>query len=96
MKRTISLWIGLLAIAVLPALAQTPAQTPAPANVAPTGKIHGHVINPTGAPQSGGTVSLNNGTKEVVSFPVDTNGDYTGSAPPGNLHPYLPHPRHGA
>ena len=83
MKRTISLWIGLLAIAVLPALAQTPAQTPAPANVAPTGKIHGHVINPTGAPQSGGTVSLNNGTKEVVSFPVDTNGDYTGSAPPG-------------
>ncbi|MGA8742906.1 MAG: carboxypeptidase regulatory-like domain-containing protein [Terracidiphilus sp.] len=83
MKRTISLWIGLLAIAVLPALAQTPAQTPAPANVAPTGKIHGHVINPTGAPQSGGTISLNNGTKEVASFPVDANGDYTGSAPPG-------------
>lgn len=83
MKRTIPLWIGLLAIAVLPALAQTPAQTPAPANVAPTGKIHGHVINPTGAPQSGGTISLNNGTKEVASFPVDTNGDYSGSAPPG-------------
>ncbi len=83
MKRTISLWIGLLAIAVLPALAQTPAQTPAPANVAPTGKIHGHVTNPTGAPQSGGTISLNNGTKEVASFPVDANGDYSGSAPPG-------------
>lgn len=83
MKRTISLWIGLLAIAVLPALAQTPAQTPAPANVAPTGKIHGRVTNPTGAPQSGGTISLNNGTKEVASFPVDANGDYSGSAPPG-------------
>jgi len=80
MKRTISLWIGLLAIAALPALAQTPA----PANVAPTGKIHGHVINPTGAAQNGGSMSLNNGTKEVASFPVDANGDYTGTAPPGN------------
>jgi tetratricopeptide (TPR) repeat protein len=79
MKRTISLWIGLLALAALPALAQTPA----PANVAPTGKIHGHITNPTGAPQSGGTVSLNEGSKEVASFPVDTNGDYSGSAPPG-------------
>ena len=79
MKRTISLWIGLLALAVLPALAQTPA----PANVAPTGKIHGHVTNPTGAPQSGGTMSLNQGNKEIASFPVDANGDYTGSAPPG-------------
>ncbi len=79
MKRTISLWIGLLAIAVLPALAQTPA----PANVAPTGKIHGHVSNPTGAAQGNGTVSLNKETKEVASFPVDANGDYSGSAPPG-------------
>jgi len=79
MKRTISLWIGLLALAVLPALAQTPA----PANVAPTGKIHGHVTNPTGAPQSGGAMSLNQGSKEVASFPVDASGDYSGSAPPG-------------
>jgi tetratricopeptide (TPR) repeat protein len=79
MKRTISLWIGLLALAALPALAQTPA----PANVAPTGKIHGHITNPTGAAQTGGTVSLNQGTKEVASFPVDPNGDYSGSAPPG-------------
>jgi tetratricopeptide (TPR) repeat protein len=88
MKRTISLWtglLGLLAFAALPAaLAQTPAQTTAPANVAPTGKIHGHVINPTGAAQSGGTMSLNNGTKEIATFNVDTNGDYSGSAPPGN------------
>lgn len=79
MKRTISLWIGLLALAVLPALAQTPA----PANVAPTGKIHGKVTNPTGAPQAGGTISLNQGSKEVATFPVDANGDYSGSAPPG-------------
>ncbi len=79
MKRTISLWIGLLALAALPALAQTPA----PANVAPTGKIHGHITNPTGAPQANGTVSLNKESKEVASFPVDANGDYSGSAPPG-------------
>jgi len=80
MKRTISLWIGLLAIAVLPALAQTPA----PANVAPTGKIHGHVTNPTGASQGGGNVTLMNGTKEVANFTVDADGNYAGSAPPGN------------
>jgi tetratricopeptide (TPR) repeat protein len=79
MKRTISLWIGLLALAVLPAIAQTPA----PANVAPTGKIHGRVTNPTGAPQNGGTISLNQGAKEIASFPVDANGDFSGSAPPG-------------
>jgi len=82
MKRTISLWIGLLALAAMPLFAQT-SQTPAPANVQPTGKIHGHVTNPTGAPQSGGTVTLNQGTKEVASFEVDANGDYTGSAAPG-------------
>ena len=57
MKRTISLWIGLLALAALPALAQTPA----PANTAPQGKIHGHVTNPTGASQGGGNVTLMNG-----------------------------------
>ena len=43
MKRTISLWLGLLAFALLPALAQTPAPR------GPTGKIHGHVTNPTGS-----------------------------------------------
>jgi hypothetical protein len=57
MKRTISLWIGLLAFAVMPALAQTPAPAPANGQTAgqPTGKIHGKITNPTGAPQSGGT-----------------------------------------
>jgi tetratricopeptide (TPR) repeat protein len=79
MKRTISLWIGLLALAILPAIAQTPA----PANVAPTGKIHGKVTNPTGAPQSNGNIALTKDTKEIATFPVDANGEFTGSAPPG-------------
>src|SRR5579885_3533098 len=80
MKRTISLWLGMLALAAMPALAQTPAPA---ASGQPQGKIHGKITNPTGAPQSGGTVSLNQGTKEVASFPVDANGDYSGSAAPG-------------
>jgi len=89
MKRTFSLWIGLLALAVMPALAQTPAppatgqDAAAPAAGQPTGKIHGKITNPTGAPQSGGTVTLHQGQKEIASFPVDANGDYTGSAAPG-------------
>jgi tetratricopeptide (TPR) repeat protein len=84
MKRTISLWLGLLGLALLPALAQTPAPT------GPTGKIHGHVINPTGASQTGGTVSLVSGSgagtgaqADKFNFPVDANGDYTGQAAPG-------------
>ena len=56
MKRTIPLWMGLLAFALLPALAQTTPSTPAPKG--PMGKIHGHITNPSGAPQSGGTVTL--------------------------------------
>src|SRR4029078_12117889 len=79
MKRTISLWIGVLSFAWMPAIPQTPA----PANGQPQGKIHGKITNPTGAPQSGGTVSLVQGTKEIASFPVDANGDYSGSAGPG-------------
>jgi tetratricopeptide (TPR) repeat protein len=81
MKRTISLWIGLLAFAVLPALAQTQA-TPAPA-LTNGGKIHGHVTNPTGAAQAGGTVTLMAGATEKATFNVDANGDYTGAAPAG-------------
>jgi tetratricopeptide (TPR) repeat protein len=92
MKRNHSLWLGLpaaaglLAFALSPALAQTPA---------PMGKIHGHVTNPSGAPQAGGTVSLvgtdraasGPGLKAMTSdkgtYPVDANGDYSGQAPPG-------------
>ena len=45
MKRNLSLWLGVLAFALLPALAQQ-------AHTGPMGKIHGHVTNPTGAPQT--------------------------------------------
>jgi hypothetical protein len=80
MKRTISLWLGLLAFAMVPVLAQTPA---APA--ATTGKIHGHVTNPTGAPQGSGSVSLSNdgGHTNKFTFPVNASGDYAGEAAPG-------------
>jgi tetratricopeptide (TPR) repeat protein len=89
MKRTISLWLGLLAFALLPALAQTPAPT------GPTGKIHGHVTNPTGAPQKDGTVSLvrldraasGPGASAMTSvkgvLTLNENGDYSGQAEPG-------------
>ena len=74
MKRTISLWLGLLAFALLPALAQTP-----------TGKIHGHVTNPVGTSTTAGAVSLStdDGHSNKYTFPVDANGDYKGEANPG-------------
>jgi tetratricopeptide (TPR) repeat protein len=77
MKRTLSLCIGLLASAFLPALAQTPA--------ASTGSIHGHVTNPTGAAQANGSVSLSTdgGHTSKFTFQVDANGDYKGEAPAG-------------
>ena len=77
MKRSISLWLGLLAFALLPAFAQAPS--------AGMGKISGHVINPTGAPQGGGTVSLSTdgGATLKFNFPVDEDGDYSGEAAPG-------------
>jgi tetratricopeptide (TPR) repeat protein len=77
MKRTIPLWLGLLAFSLLPALAQSP--------TAPTGKIHGHVTNPVGTSTTNGTVSLSNddGHTDKYAFPVDANGDYKGEANPG-------------
>ena len=76
MKRNLSLWLGLLAFAFLPALAQTPATT---------GKIHGHVTNPTGAPTAAGTVNLStdDGRTTKYTFQVSPNGDYSGEAPAG-------------
>jgi len=58
-----------------------PAQQSAP----DTGKIHGHVINPTGAPQKDGTVSLSidGGLTLSYNFPVSLSGDYSGQAPVG-------------
>jgi tetratricopeptide (TPR) repeat protein len=74
MKRNFSLWLGLLAFAFLPAFAQTP-----------TGKIHGHVTDPTGASRSAGTVSLSTdgGHSAKFSFPLSSAGDFSGEAHPG-------------
>jgi tetratricopeptide (TPR) repeat protein len=49
------------------------------------GKIHGRVINPAGAPQKDGTVSLSvdGGISLSYNFPVSSSGDYSGEAPPG-------------
>jgi tetratricopeptide (TPR) repeat protein len=79
MKRNISLWLGLLAFAAVPVLAQ------APPAAGTTGKIHGRVINPTGAPQTSGTVNLSadGGRTTKYTFEVDANGSYTGEAPAG-------------
>jgi len=77
MKRNISLWLGLLAFALLPALAQQP--------TVQMGKIHGHVTNPSGAPETSGSVSLSadGGHSSKYTFPVDQNGDYSGEAAAG-------------
>lgn len=74
MKRTLILGLGLLGLMLAPAVAQTKT----------TGKIHGHVINPTGSAQGTGTVSLATGPQEEkYHFPVDANGEYSGEADPG-------------
>jgi tetratricopeptide (TPR) repeat protein len=86
MKRNISLLLGVLAFALVPALAQQPAA----AGAAATGKIHGHVTNPTGAPQNGGTVSIVEAghaatdlKAEKATFTVNESGDYSGDVAPG-------------
>lgn len=79
MKRIRTHWLGLsaaaglLLFAALPAIAQVPA-------LSNNGKIHGHVTNPTGAPQGSGTVSLSadGGHTSKYTFQVDANGDYKG------------------
>lgn len=80
MKRILSLCLGLVAFAAVPALAQAPAAT------TPMGKVHGHVINPTGAPQTSGNVSAvtpgQAGDKGVV-FQVGANGEFSGELKPG-------------
>lgn len=76
MKRTLSLWLGLAAFASMPLFAQAPAAT---------GKIHGHVTNPSGASQTAGSVSLSTdgGHSSKYTFPVNASGDYEGEAAPG-------------
>jgi tetratricopeptide (TPR) repeat protein len=79
MKRTIALCLGVLGLALLPALAQTPAPA------ANTGKVHGHVTNPSGSPQALGTVTFADGklSGAAAKFPVDANGDFAAEVPPG-------------
>ncbi len=83
MRRTVSLLVGVLAFALVPALAQQTQQPAATAVTGNTGKVHGKVTNPTGAPQSGGTVSFMDGTAEKASLPVDADGNYSGDVPAG-------------
>lgn len=81
MKRTFSLWLRLAAVGFL-ALALAPLHADQAAKM---GKIHGKVINPTGQPQAGGSVSLSTdgGTTLKYTFPVDETGSYSGEAPQG-------------
>lgn len=81
MKRTLSLWLRLAAAGFL-ALALTPVHADSASKM---GKIHGKVINPTGQPQSGGTVSLSTdgGSTLKYTFNVDETGNYSGEAPAG-------------
>ena len=84
MKRTLSLWLGLTAAACMLALTLPRIQAQSqPAEK--MGKIHGRVINPTGQPQGGGTVSLSTdgGVTLKYSFPVDSTGAFSGEAPAG-------------
>ncbi|MGO9316266.1 MAG: tetratricopeptide repeat protein [Terracidiphilus sp.] len=83
MKRTISLWLGLMAFALLPAFAQTTPSAPV-ALKGPTGSIHGRVTGPEGAPRTSGTVGLSTdgGKTNKFTFQVSSTGDYQGQATP--------------
>jgi tetratricopeptide (TPR) repeat protein len=79
MKRTIALCLGVLGLALLPALAQTPASAPN------RGKVHGHITNPSGTSQAGGTITFTGGSLSGAAskFTVDANGDFSAEVPPG-------------
>jgi tetratricopeptide (TPR) repeat protein len=83
MKCNLLRWLALPAVAGLMALAVSSAPAQAPASN--TGKVHGHVTNPTGQPQGAGSVSLSTdgGNTLKYTFPVDASGDYSGEAAPG-------------
>jgi len=82
MKHTLIFRLTLAAVACLLAPVFAQAQEQPAAN---TGKIHGRVINPTGQPEAGGSVSLSTdgGVTAKYTFNVDDTGNYTGEAPPG-------------
>jgi tetratricopeptide (TPR) repeat protein len=95
MNRRISLWfcppaaVGLLAFALMPALAQqngaSSAAPGAAAQGAEMGKVHGQITNPTGQAQPGGEVGLSTdgGRTMKYTFPVDSSGNFSGEAAPG-------------
>jgi len=82
MKRTFALCLGLTALVGLLTLAVVPAQAQTEQKM---GKIHGVVINPTGQPQGGGTVSLSTdgGATMKYNFTVSSTGEYSGEAEQG-------------
>ncbi len=75
MKRTslLSLTGAVLLSASLSVMAQAPTADA-------TGKIHGHVTDPTGVPKGAGTVGLSTdlGKTYKYTFPVSTTGDFKG------------------
>jgi tetratricopeptide (TPR) repeat protein len=82
-----------LAAALMVILAMAhPAHSMAQAAAAGTASIHGHVLNPAGAPLAKGEVRLSTDRssdakdrKYPYKFPIDQNGDYKGSGiAPGN------------
>jgi tetratricopeptide (TPR) repeat protein len=71
---------GLVAFAAIPVLAQAPA-------AAPTGKIHGHVINPTGAPQGSGNVTAVPAGKDKGDvLQVNAQGEFSGDLAAGTYN----------
>jgi len=66
--------LSLAATALLSVSIATFAQAP------PTGKIHGHVTDPTGVPKGPGTIGLSTdlGHTFKYTFPVNAAGDFTG------------------
>ena len=82
MKRTLTLWLAVLGLAIAPiSVRAIAAQQPA---TQPTGHVHGKVTNPVGTPQTSGNVGLNTGSgDDKYTFQVDANGNYSGDAAPG-------------
>jgi tetratricopeptide (TPR) repeat protein len=69
--------IGVLALSLVPVVAQQQA--------AQMGKIHGHVTNYTGRPQTAGMIGLSTdaGVTSAYTFLLDSKGDYAGEAAAG-------------
>jgi len=84
MKRNLSLWLGSAGIRRF---------AHACANLRHYGKIHGHVINPSGAPETKGTVTVvlvsrpagpgSDKLTDIATLPVNANGEYSGEVEHG-------------